>query len=181
MSFSKAVGMIWMSIKKAIASKDEEIMVPATVLARVKNIWSVTPIPEKCTGCMTCMAICSLFHEGKVSPTLAKIRLKTEEEEWLKGLSNKLWEQQVCRQCAGVPPCMAACPVDALYRDEKLGTVLIDYDVCIECMKCIDACPYHAIWYNGQMTKLLKCDTCSGKPKCVEWCPEEALVYKKVC
>lgn len=169
------------SLKKTIVGKNEEITAPTTMHARLKNIWRVASIPENCTGCMTCMAICSLSHEGRISPALARIHLKTMEEEWLRGLSDRILKLQVCGQCPGVPPCMSVCPVDALYRDEKMGTVLINYDVCNECKKCIDACPYGGIWYNEKIGKLIKCDTCGGEPKCVEWCPTGALVYEKVC
>jgi len=175
------------SLKKKITRKNEEIMTPTIMHVRLQNIWRVASVPENCTGCMTCSAICSLSREGKISPALARIHVKTMEEEWLRGLSDRILKLQVCEQCPGVPPCMSVCPVDALYRDEKKGTVLINYDVCIECKeckeykKCVDACPYGGIWYNEKIERVIKCDTCNGEPKCVEWCPTGALVYEKVC
>lgn len=40
---------------------------------------------------------------------------------------------------------MKVCPVNAIYQDEKEGTVEIDNTKCNECLLCVKACPYLAV------------------------------------
>jgi [FeFe] hydrogenase (group B1/B3) len=47
-----------------------------------------------------------------------------------------------CRGCYA-RPCVMNCPKDAIKITD--GHAEIDYDLCINCGKCVDACPYHAI------------------------------------
>jgi Fe-S-cluster-containing dehydrogenase component len=76
---------------------------------------------------------------------------------------------------------MLACPVEgALYRNLETGVVMVNFELCVRCKSCIEACPYDAIWYNEAADKILKCDTCGGKPKCVMWCPVECLKLERI-
>ena len=98
----------------------------------------------------------------------------------MEGSSNKIVEQEICRQCPESSPCMAACPVNAMSRDEKTGAVIINYDLCTGCKECTEACSDGGVWYNEALGKVVKCDLCEGDPQCVKWCPIGALVYEKV-
>ena len=50
-----------------------------------------------------------------------------------------------------------------------------DKSSCISCMKCVEACPFGAIYAHGDLDYPLKCDLCGGRPQCVEKCPKGAL------
>jgi molybdopterin-containing oxidoreductase family iron-sulfur binding subunit len=55
---------------------------------------------------------------------------------------------QPCQHCDDAP-CVMVCPVTATYRDEE-GLVRMNYDRCIGCRFCVQACPYtvrHFNWY----------------------------------
>jgi Fe-S-cluster-containing hydrogenase component 2 len=81
-----------------------------------------------------------------------------------------------CRLCED-PPCVAACPRDALTQSEENGTILVDEDKCNGCGWCIEACDYGAIMIHPEKKVVFVCDLCKeqGEPQCVKWCPEEAL------
>ncbi|MEM4740559.1 MAG: 4Fe-4S dicluster domain-containing protein [Zestosphaera sp.] len=79
----------------------------------------------------------------------------------------------VCRQCLEAP-CISACPVGALYRDEQ-GIVRLNKDVCSRCGSCAEACPYDAVSLNPFDGTPLICDLCGGNPMCVRRCPTNAL------
>ncbi len=46
-----------------------------------------------------------------------------------------------CRDASGLRPCQAACPFSAIIEDRDTKAVSIDRSQCIDCGKCIDACP----------------------------------------
>jgi len=151
---------------------------------------NATPVPGEiefprfttdCTACKGCELICSFFREGKNNPALSRIRIRLTDIEWIKGKADKIVEQKVCKQCPGIPMCMIACPVEgALYRDSETGAVVVNDELCIRCKKCVEACPFEAVWYNERADKILKCDLCGGEPKCVEWCPVECLKFERI-
>jgi thioredoxin 1 len=49
---------------------------------------------------------------------------------------------------------MKVCPMNAIYQDEKDGTVEIDTTKCNECMICVKACPYLAVKLAKDMDEL---------------------------
>lgn len=49
---------------------------------------------------------------------------------------------EACRGCIA-NRCLSSCPVDAIYMHK--GKAVINYDKCIECGRCKQACPYNAI------------------------------------
>ena len=138
---------------------------------------------QKCTGCMSCMAICALSHEGIVSSELSGIRVDHFTSEWALGEHERMFVHSICRQCPGVPPCDEVCPESAHYRDEKTGAVIIDHEKCIQCQACVEACPNDACWYSEELDKIVKCDLCSGHPdgpQCVKRCPSLVLKLTEV-
>lgn len=52
-------------------------------------------------------------------------------------------------------PCEEACPVGAIYKDEK-GKEHINQEKCISCGKCLLACPFGAIVERSQIIDVLK-------------------------
>jgi len=139
------------------------------------------PFITDCVMCKTCELVCSTYRERETNPALARIHVIFKELDWVEGKSDTTVELNICRQCPGIAACMSVCPVEgAVYRDENTGAVLVNDDLCIRCNKCVDACPYDAIWFSKRKDKILKCDLCGGEPKCVEWCPVQCLQYERV-
>jgi len=53
--------------------------------------------------------------------------------------------------------------------------VKIDRELCISCFKCLEACPFGAIFAHPDCPGPIKCDLCGGDPECVKACPKEAI------
>ena len=122
-----------------------------------------------CTGCRICEMVCSIKHEGVVNPARSRIHVFQHEKVLLD-------VPVVCRQCKPAP-CAAACPVNAINRDEKLGREVIDYDLCISCEMCVPACPFGAMRFDTPASKVINCDLCDGDPECVKFCSTKAIQY----
>ena len=80
---------------------------------------------------------------------------------------------------------MAVCPPKAIYRDPKLGAVLVDHDRCIGCRYCSWACEFGAPQF-GEDGRMQKCDMCIDRlreglqPACVENCCGGAVTFGPV-
>lgn len=132
--------------------------------------------PEKCTGCSICEFICSLEKERVFSPI--KSRITTIRVTPLVNIST------ACKLCKD-PPCVTACPLDALSQSEETGIIHVDEEQCTACGWCVRACEHGAIKLvsgrHPEKSVVTICDLCEGRkegPVCIEWCPEEALELK---
>lgn len=124
---------------------------------------------QKCTGCRTCEMVCSVKHDGVVNPMRSRIKVMKWEAEGL-------YVPMSCQQCQDAP-CMNVCPVKAIYREEDMGRVMVDYDVCIGCRSCVAVCPFGAMGFNVIDKQVIKCDLCDGDPQCVRFCDVKAVEY----
>lgn len=122
---------------------------------------------DLCTGCRICELACSAAKFGAYAPRKAHIAVSIESE----GLRA---QPIICIQCQK-PPCMYACPANAIQRDEERGFVTISEEKCSGCRRCVLACPIGAICFNVETAKASKCDLCNGDPACVRYCPTGAL------
>ena len=123
-------------------------------------------IPELCSGCKICELVCAMEHFGVNNTKKSAIRvLITYPHPVVK-------MPIVCSQCK-VPVCADACPVDALKRTD--GIMQLNTDECISCMKCVEACPFGAIYAHSHVDHPIKCDLCGGEPQCVKHCPKGAI------
>jgi len=122
---------------------------------------------DVCNGCLTCVAVCSTRKTGYSSSSSACLRIDLN----LFG-KNKI---RICRQCQNAP-CAQACPRGAITRASQDDPWVIDYNKCNNCLKCVDACPFDAIFYDPLQKKVIKCDICgNSSPACVDACPTGAL------
>ena len=124
---------------------------------------------EKCTGCRLCELVCAVKHDGISNPARSRIKVMKWEMEGL-------YIPMSCQQCQDAP-CLNACPVKALSRDEDLSRVVVDYDVCIGCRTCVSVCPFGAMSFNTIDRKVFKCDLCEGDPQCVRFCDRKAVDF----
>lgn len=140
--------------------------------------------PGVCIGCKTCMAACLAKHDVPGDVAQARLNLVT---------TLSVSAPVVCHHCADAP-CVAACPVGALYQDDEAHRVGVRAERCIGCRGCVMACPYGAVNVavrtqtvrlgnlvigEGQRATVVKCDLCADRaagPACVQACPTKGLV-----
>jgi Fe-S-cluster-containing dehydrogenase component len=72
---------------------------------------------------------------------------------------------------------VSACPVKASARDESLGRITVDYDLCIGCRTCVSVCPFGAMSFDVVDRRVIKCDLCDGDPQCVRFCEVKAVEF----
>lgn len=130
----------------------------------------ITKSPEVCSGCHFCEIACSLEHIHAVNPKRSRVKVVELHE-------HAITYPLICRQCEK-PACQAICKANAFYPDEKTGVLKINFDKCIGCGYCIEACPFGAIQWDDQAKVPLKCDLCDGDPKCVKHCAPQVLSYE---
>lgn len=124
--------------------------------------------PDKCTGCEDCMLACSATKHQVFDPALSRIRNVRIEPA--------LAISVACRACSD-PPCVLACPRNALSQDLDKGTIIVDQDLCDGCGWCIEACEFGAILLDPETKKVEMCDLCAeqGEPQCIQYCQKGAL------
>ena len=113
-----------------------------------------------------CELVCAIGHFGVNNPKKSAVRVLVTYPHPV------LRMPIVCSQCK-VPVCADACPVDALSRSD--GVVRLDTEACVSCMKCVEACPFGAMYAHEDVDHPIKCDMCGGDPECVKRCPKDAL------
>jgi len=137
----------------------------------------------RCTGCYACVVACKDWHditEGSVS----LIRLNIIE----KGRFPDLFAAYLASPCYHCedPPCVRACPTNAITKRASDGIVLVDREKCLgkrECRTlCLNACPWDAPQFGiEEDARMQKCDLClerldqGQQAVCVEACPMYAL------
>ncbi|MFH0965501.1 MAG: 4Fe-4S dicluster domain-containing protein [Planctomycetota bacterium] len=125
---------------------------------------------DRCIGCRSCSAACFYGHGGMPSVSYGVIAEGTLPV--------------VCRQCTE-PPCVEACPTDALEKDAE-GVVQRSRMLCIGCRSCVLACPFGVISEKLSAHLAPKCDLCEDRlrageiPRCVAACTTGALRFEKV-
>ena len=123
-------------------------------------------IPELCSGCRICELSCSIHHFGVNNPKKSAVRVLVTYPQPVVRMPI------ICSQCK-IPMCADACPVTALTRSD--GVVHLDKSTCISCMKCVEACPFGAMFAHEEIENPIKCDMCDGEPQCVANCPKQAI------
>ncbi len=127
--------------------------------------------PELCSGCRACEVACVAYHEGHFGTATARLKVMKQEEIGLD-------YPNVCRLCSR-PPCVAACPVGALRKDDSTGAILLSEEECFGCGACVSECPFGAVLLHPDSSLALVCDLCGGDPACVKRCATGALLYQE--
>lgn len=155
---------------------------------------------EKCIGCGKCVEACS--KENNVPPEHFRTWIERyvvmkdgtvhidSPDGGINGFPDDIPQENVeraffvpklCNHCV-TSPCTQVCPVGATFVSEE-GVVLVDYEHCIGCRYCIQACPYGSRYWNPVKRTADKCTLCYHRitkgqlPACVEVCPTEARIF----
>jgi tetrathionate reductase subunit B len=143
----------------------------------------------RCNGCHCCQVACKDEHVANDWTPIARPQPETgqfwiELTERVRGTVPKVkvaYRPHLCMHC-GSAPCAAACPVEGAIYTRPDGLVIIDPVKCTGCRNCVDACPYHAIFFNDGLNIAQKCTGCAhllddgwAEPRCADACPTLAL------
>lgn len=141
-------------------------------------------------GCYACMIACKQENDlpslkdavpGTMGFSFIRVESTGPAGEY-PDLSGFYYEPIPCMHCAE-PPCIPACPTEAIYKRDSDGIVLIDEDACTGCEVCLAACPYGAIYMDAERDIARKCTFCvdladQGKvPACVDACNGGAIFF----
>lgn len=144
---------------------------------------------------------CCVYHERAVVADRVQMALggNTEVKGMVEVLPsacdqctiNRYVITETCRGCIA-NRCMSHCPVDAIYMHK--GKAVINYDKCIECGRCKEACPYNAIadvmrpckrdcptnaiTFDDRKLAIIDYDKCISCGACVYNCPFGAIQDK---
>jgi carbon-monoxide dehydrogenase iron sulfur subunit len=125
--------------------------------------------PYRCVGCRTCEVACSFTHAAFGRPGRSRIRIHAAGEN--------RFVQVTCLQCVNAA-CVAACPVNALVRNQTTGAIEVDLRRCVGCGLCAQACPFGHMFFDAAVRRPEKCDLCGGNPACAMFCPHGALLWR---
>ena len=114
----------------------------------------------KCTGCMTCVSVCSKTYYKVADKEKSAIRVTAGD--------NSGFSIAVCDQC-GV--CKEMCTIMALKTAED-GVVRLDKKICVGCLVCVGECLRGYMRYHDDLPTPFKCVACG---LCVRQCLAGAL------
>jgi Fe-S-cluster-containing dehydrogenase component len=105
-------------------------------------------------------------NHNSFNPARARIQIIKNENE-------NIVLPVVCIHCQ-VPLCKEACPTGAI-RENDVGNLTVNLDVCIGCYNCVTACIYGGVAVDPVSRKVEKCDMCNGDPACEKACEYKAI------
>lgn len=127
----------------------------------------------RCIGCQSCTMNCAM--ENDVPAGMFRT-IVSEYEAYAKDGKRAAMASlpRLCNHCES-PACIDMCPTGASHQRSN-GIVKINSSECIGCALCVEACPYHARYFNPTTLKADKCTFCDHRlragllPSCVETC-----------
>lgn len=140
---------------------------------------------RRCIGCHSCTAACRMWNELPDDMIYNPVLNEGVTGEWPNVHRN--WLPTLCMHCEK-PPCVPCCPTGASQQDDD-GVVWIDYNKCMACKVCVNACPYGMRDQSKLQPRLhqfiRKCTFCKdhraaepGKmPYCVATCHQKARIF----
>ena len=154
----------------------------------------------RCLGCYACVVACKMCYGTRPDVNYNGVN-RVEWGEYPD--AHQRYQLTMCMHCDNAP-CVEVCPVKATTKTEE-GPVVMDYEKCIGCGLCVNACPYDArtlvkddettfegkvMVYEEESAKRLnlveKCTMCYAraqqglKPMCVDHCPGRARIHGDV-
>ena len=159
-----------------------------------KHKWAMVMDLRRCVGCQACVIACKsenkvplggfrttvrVLETGHMEPRHDGIVI-TEDGNYAPNVKKSMLPT-MCNHCDN-PPCVVSCPVKATYKRQD-GLVLVDYDACIGCGLCVEACPYGNRFFNTVQETADKCTLCVHRlerglaPACATSCVGRARVF----
>ena len=147
-----------------------------------------------CIGCKACVSACAEANELPRDVSRDGLHQAPEDLNAFTKNIIKLYKPQEnspdsfvklqCMHCLD-PACVAACPFQSLWKDERTGVVAWEPSRCIGCRYCEVACPYHVpkFEWNAFNAKIVKCEFCRPRldkgfePACTSVCPTHAVIF----
>ncbi len=126
--------------------KDELTIIQEDIrraLSKPQTRWAMLIDLRRCTSCKACTVGCMVEQK---SPPGIMYRPVYEKESGIFPNVKRLFTPRPCQQC-DEPPCVDACPNKGEGKatwKAKNGIVMINYEQCIGCGRCVIACPYKA-------------------------------------
>lgn len=162
--------------------------------SKPEHHWVMVMDLRKCVGCQACVVACKsennvplgvfrtvvqVMETGHMVPD-AEGDVVTEEGNYAQDVK-RFNLPRMCNHCDH-PPCVEVCPVKATFKRQD-GIVMIDYDICIGCLTCVQACPYNMRFANPVQYTADKCTFCVDRidrgllPACVTSCVGRARKF----
>jgi len=136
---------------------------------------------QNCIDCRACEVACK--DENGVMLGADKQRIWVGAVEGGKTLADLFvnFYPSQCNHCIDAP-CVTVCPTGASHFVEG-GIVKVDYDMCIICKGCMEACPYEARFVDETRHAVDKCTFCDGRIQeygttaCSATCPTKVRTF----
>jgi Fe-S-cluster-containing dehydrogenase component len=133
-----------------------------------------------CWGCKTCEVACK--QENGAPDGVKLIAVWEDGPKRVAGKLEFTFRVIRCRHC-DEPPCIDACPADAITRRPD-GIVVLEAGSCTGCGACLEACPYDAIAFDKEQGVAQKCNLCHHRvdkglmPACADnVCPGHCIRF----
>lgn len=147
--------------------------------------------PSLCIQCCNCQIACKDEHcDNDWRPIAAP---QSEGQFWIQirehqaGSGTRMRQERVPVPCQHCATCALEAQAPGAIVRRADGIVVLDPEHAAGRRDLVDACPYHAVYYNEELDLPQKCTQCAhlldagwSQPRCVAACPRDALRYVDV-